>query len=117
MKQLGILSNSNATIEEKKMLADYWEVIKGNGSETFLFSDSEFFNKYNTENYFSNLRVMEAFTIYQVNQCSVCLKPFKVVINDRAHLKSYMQSKSKCCRVCGHFDSSIKKSNTKTLEI
>jgi hypothetical protein len=54
MKQLGVLSNSNATIEEKKMLADYWEVIKGNGTETFLFSDSEFFNKYNTKNYFSN---------------------------------------------------------------
>lgn len=105
MKQLGILSNSNATKEEKKMLADYWEVIKGNGSETFLFSDSEFFNKYNTENHFSNLRVMEAFTIYQVKQCSVCLKPFKVVINDRAHLKSYMQSTNKCCRVCGRFDS------------
>ena len=60
---------------------------------------------------------MEAFTIYQVNQCSFCLKPFKVVINNRAHLKSYIQSKNKCCRVCEHFESYIKKSNTKTLEI
>jgi hypothetical protein len=113
MKQLGILSNSNATIEEKKMLADYWEVIKGNSTETFLFSDSEFFNKYNTENYFSNLRTLEAFTIYQVKQCSVCFKPFKVVINDRTHLKSYTKSKNKCCRACGHFDSSFKNLNTK----
>ena len=60
---------------------------------------------------------MEAFTIYQVNQCSVCSKSSRVVINDRVHLKSYIQPKNKCCRVCEHFESYIKKSNTKTLEI
>jgi hypothetical protein len=38
-----------------------------------------------------------------------------VVINDRTHLKSYSQSKNKCCRACGHFDSSFKNSNTKSI--
>jgi hypothetical protein len=117
MKQLGKMSNRNISKRESQMLADYWQVERENSVETFVFSENEFLKKYVSTNYFKKLRSLETFAIYQVEECSVCLKPFTMVLNDRTHVKSYIQSKNKCCRVCGHFDSSIKNSNTKSLEI
>lgn len=110
MKQLATQSNSKATINENNMLSDYWEVTNKNGIETFVFSDNEFLKKYSSKNYFSSLKSLETFAVYNVEECCVCLESFNVIINDRIHLKSYAQSKNKCCRVCGHFQSSIEKS-------
>ncbi|WP_299671659.1 hypothetical protein [uncultured Polaribacter sp.] len=113
MKQLGKMSNRSVTKRESQMLTDYWQIERENGIETFVFSENEFLKKYASTSYFKKLRSLETFAIYQVEECSVCLKPFTMVLNDRTHVKSYMQSKNKCCRICGHFDTSIKNSNTK----
>ena len=114
MKQLGKMSNRNISKNENQMLTDYWLVERENDIETFVFSENEFLKKYGSSNYFKKLRSLETFAIYQIEECSVCLKPFTMVLNDRTHVKSYMQSKNKCCRVCGHFQTSIENSNTKS---
>jgi hypothetical protein len=113
MKQLGKMSNRSVSEKENQMLTDYWQVERENGIETFVFSDNEFLKKYGSTNYFKKLRSLETFAIYQIEECSVCLKPFTMVLNDRTHVKSYMQSKNKCCRICGHFQTSIENTNTK----
>lgn len=112
MKQLAVKSNSKARVKEDNMLADYWAVKESEGVETFILSDKEFLNKYSSLKYFSSLGSIETFAVYQVDECSVCLKSFNVIINDRVQLKFYMQSESKYCRVCGHFKSSIENTNT-----
>jgi hypothetical protein len=111
------MSNRSLTKRENQMLADYWQVERENGIETFVFSENEFLKKYASTSYFKKLRSSETFAIYQIEECSVCLKPFTMVLNDRTHVKSYMKSKNKCCRLCGHFDASIKNSKTKSIEI
>ena len=111
MKQIGQISNNSiATKEDNKMLSDYWKVIIKDGVESLALSDNEFLKKYSDEKTFSNLRTIETFAVYEVQECSVCLKPFNVVINDRNHLKLYSQTKNKCCRLCEHYQSSIEKS-------
>lgn len=107
MKQLATKSNCITTIDENKMLADYWAINKLNDIEEFVFSDKEFLNKYSETILFLSLRSIETFAVYEVNECSVCLKPFNVIINDRTQLKLYMSSNNKCCKICAQFKSSI----------
>lgn len=107
MKQLALIPNNTISKKEIKMLKDYWAIEENSGIETFVFSNNEFLKKYIDTGYFSNLRNIETLAIYQVEECTVCLNSFNIVINDRAHLKSYSQSVNKTCRVCSHYQSSI----------
>ncbi len=110
MKQLALIPNKTISKKEIKMLEDYWAIEENNRIEIFVLTNNEFLKKYIDTGYFSNLRNIEILAIYQVEECNVCLNSFNIVINDRAHLESYSQSKNKCCRVCGHFQSSIENS-------
>lgn len=107
MKQLATKLSSIATVDENAMLADYWAINIINDIEEFVFSDREFLNKYSNTIPFFNLNNIETFAVYNVNECSVCLKSFNVIINDRIHLREYNLSNTKYCRICAHFKSSI----------
>ncbi|WP_159295469.1 hypothetical protein [Tenacibaculum maritimum] len=108
MKQIGQISNSTATKKDNEMLSDYWKVKSKNDIEGFVFSDNEFLKRYSSNKSFSNLKSIETFAVYRVSKCDVCLEPFNVIINDRNHLREFLQSKIKCCRVCKIYQSSIK---------
>jgi hypothetical protein len=103
-------SNENQTIPNSdQMLQDYWEFEKSaDGQQVFSMSDQDFLSKYSNQYCYQALLSVTFYATFDVDECDVCLRPFKVIINSREHFHSYRSKEKKICRICENYRASIK---------
>lgn len=90
------------------MLQDYWEFEESaEGQQVFSMSDQAFLSKYSNQYCYQALLSVTFYAVFDVDECDVCLRPFKVIINSREHFFAYRDKKKKVCRICENYNTSI----------
>ncbi|MGO3184459.1 MAG: hypothetical protein ACTIJ9_16650 [Aequorivita sp.] len=107
MKQKEIVINGKFSPDAEEMIYEYFAVKSVNGIEGFIFSEDVFYNSYRNTYAFEELRSAKYYSVYNVERCDICQKPFNVIIIDRAHLYRYLQTTCKLCHSCKGFHYSL----------
>lgn len=108
MKKIKVFPTEPISPDAEEMLQDYWRFEDSTDyNKNFALSDQEFLNKYSDQYSYKELLNTNFYAVFDVGQCDVCLRPFKVIINSRAHCFSYRKKKEKICRICENYTASI----------
>jgi len=103
MKQKEIIINGKFSLDAEELIKEYFAVKTVNEIEGFIVSDEDFINRHHGTYAYKELRSAEFHSVYTVCKCDICWKPYDVIIDDRAHLYSYLGATYKLCRSCKGF--------------
>jgi hypothetical protein len=109
MKKIKITTEEPISPDAEKMFEDYWRFEDSTDyNKAFALSDQAFLSKYSNQYCYQELLSITFYAVFDVGECDICLRPFKVIINSRNHCYSYRKKKKKICRICENYRVSIK---------
>jgi len=103
MKQKEILINGKLSLGAEELINEYFAVKRVNEIEGFIISEEDFIKSHQETYAYKELRSANYHSVYTVDKCDICWKPYDVIINDRTHLYKYLQATYKLCRSCKGF--------------
>lgn len=107
MTQRDIVITDKVSLDAEDLIREYFAIKRVKKIEGFLTSEIAFIHKYQGTYAYREMRNTDFHAVYQIEKCDKCFKPYKVNINDRAHLYRYLQSTYKLCLGCKGFHYSI----------
>jgi hypothetical protein len=107
MKQTDIVITGKLSLDAEELIREYFAVKRVKNIEGFLISDIAFIHRHYETYAYNEMINADFHAVYQIERCDKCFKPYKVNINDRAHLYRYIKSTYKLCLGCKGFHYSI----------